>query len=84
MADASSRQLFMGSPSTRTVHTPQSPTLQPFLVPVRCSASRSTSSSVCPGATATVRGSPLIVSVRVVVTAALLAPAGGPSRSPGP
>ena len=34
MVEASSRQLFNGSPSISTVHAPQSPVLQPFLVPV--------------------------------------------------
>ena len=53
----------MRLPSTSTVQAPHWPWSQPFLVPVRSRSWRSRSSSVVQGATDTVRGAPLIVSV---------------------
>ena len=75
-------------PSTSTVHAPQVPWSQPFLVPVRFSRSRNASSSVTRGSSASVCGRPLMFSVMVtgcgpraaIVT--LAAAAAGKSRAP--
>src|SRR5690349_8245064 len=48
-------------PSQITVQAPQSPELQPSLLPVRFSSSRSTSSKVCCGSQRNSTGSPLMV-----------------------
>ena len=48
-------------PSTMTVQAPQSPELQPSLLPVRFSSSRSTSSKVCCGSQRNSTGSPLMI-----------------------
>src|SRR5262249_38314800 len=48
-------------PSQMTVQAPQSPELQPSLLPVRLSSSRSTSSKVCCGSQRNSTGSPLMV-----------------------
>src|SRR3712207_3108687 len=53
----------MRSPSTRTVHAPHSPRSQPFFVPVSARRSRSASSSVTLGSTATAYLRPLTDSV---------------------
>ena len=48
-------------PSTMTVQAPQSPELQPSLLPVRFNSSRSTSSIVCCGSHRYSTGSPLMI-----------------------
>src|SRR6516165_9473461 len=61
-------------PSTMTVQAPQSPELQPSLLPVRLSSSRSTSSNVCCGSQRNSMGSPLmIVETWVLAISSLLA-----------
>src|SRR5215469_158200 len=61
-------------PSTMTVQAPQSPELQPSLLPVRLSSSRNTSSKVCCGSQRNSTGSPLITVVTwVLAMAGLLA-----------
>src|SRR5690606_30201919 len=57
---ASMRQEFTGLPLTITVHAPQLPFPQPSLVPVRCSSSRNTSSSVWRGSARNSHSCPLI------------------------
>src|SRR4051812_38374420 len=52
-------------PLTSTVHAPQLPSPQPYFVPVRCSSSRSTSSSVRCGSDATSTSRPFTLSLRV-------------------
>src|SRR6516165_5662101 len=57
-----------------TVQAPQSPELQPSLLPVRLSSSRSTSSKVCCGSQRNSMGSPLmIVDTWVLAMSSLLA-----------
>src|SRR5262245_48614557 len=64
-------------PSQMTVHAPQSPELQPSLLPVRLSSSRSTSSKVCCGSQRNSTGSPLmVVATWVLAMGSLLAPGG--------
>src|SRR5438067_5304527 len=58
---ASVRQEFTRRPSTSTVHAPHCPRSQPFFVPVRCSRSRSASSSVTRGSSASSSALPLRV-----------------------
>src|SRR6516162_1557321 len=61
-------------PSTMTVQAPQSPELQPSLLPVRLSSSRNTSSKVCCGSQRNSTGSPLmIVDTWVLAMGSLLA-----------
>src|SRR5215472_6333552 len=61
-------------PSQMTVQAPQSPELQPSLLPVRFSSSRSTSSKVCCGSQRNSTGSPLmIVDTWVLAMGSLLA-----------
>src|SRR6516225_2807216 len=61
-------------PSTMTVQAPQSPELQPSLLPVRLSSSRNTSSRVCCGSQRNSMGSPLmIVDTWVLAMSSLLA-----------
>jgi hypothetical protein len=57
-----SRQDMTGLPSISTVQEPQAPCSQPRRAPVRPWFSRSTSSSVVPGATSIWREKPLMVS----------------------
>src|SRR5580704_10160619 len=61
------RQEFTGSPSTITVHAPQSPTSQPSFAPVRLNWSRNSRSSVVSGATLALRVSPLSLSVTFTI-----------------
>ena len=65
-SSASTRQALTGAPSISTVQVPQLPLLQPSLVPVRPSRSRSSSSSVSRVSASTVRSSPLTVQVSSV------------------
>src|SRR5262249_33835134 len=58
----------IASPSTATVHAPQSPLSQPCLDPGRPSPYRNASSSVVFGVTAQVRRSPLPLNRQVVVS----------------
>src|SRR5215472_16650894 len=61
-------------PSAMTVQAPQSPELQPSLLPVRLSSSRNTSSRVCCGSHRNSTGSPLmIVDTWVLAIGSLLA-----------
>ena len=46
---AGTRQEWVGRPSSRTVHAPQSPESQPFFTST-CPCSRSSVRSTCPGA----------------------------------
>src|SRR6516225_704452 len=64
-------------PSTMTVQAPQSPELQPSLLPVRLSSSRSTSSKVCCGSQRNSTGSPLMTVVTWVLAMAGLLALGG-------
>ena len=45
---------------TSTEQAPQSPVLQPILVPISSSSSRSTSAKICPGAAKNILGSPFM------------------------
>src|SRR6516165_7871276 len=64
-------------PSQMTVQAPQSPELQPSLLPVRLSSSRSTSSKVCCGSQRNSTGSPLMmVDTWVLAMGGLLALSG--------
>src|SRR6516162_1042212 len=64
-------------PSQITVQAPQSPELQPSLLPVRLSSSRSTSSNVCRGSQRNSTGSPLMTVVTWVLAMAGLLALGG-------
>jgi aerobic-type carbon monoxide dehydrogenase small subunit (CoxS/CutS family) len=57
-APTGSRQALMSVPSTRMLHAPQTPTLQPSLVPVRPRSSRSTSRTGRAAAVTTSRSCP--------------------------
>ena len=60
---ASIRHARTGSPSSRTVHAPQTPCSQPTCVPVSSRSPRRKSASVVRGSTTAVRRSPLTVTV---------------------
>jgi hypothetical protein len=59
------RQLATGAPSSSTVHAPQTPAPQTSFVPVRCSVSRTTSTSSASGSSGRVARRPLIVIVLI-------------------
>src|SRR4030088_83998 len=62
-APAGSRQLVTGTPSSRTVHAPQTPAPQTSLVPVRPRPSRSISINSVSGLSRSISRRPLIVTV---------------------
>src|SRR5262249_19077006 len=70
-------------PSQMTVQAPQSPELQPSLLPVRLSSSRSTSSMVCCGSQRNSTGSPLIVVDTWVLAIGSLLALGGAFKGDG-
>src|SRR5438067_12087857 len=59
-ATASVRHALIRRPCTRTVHAPQCPRSQPFLVPVGCRRSRRASSRVVRASTVSRRSAPLM------------------------
>src|SRR5689334_10834506 len=66
--EAASRQDVTGLPSMRTVQARHWPSPQPYLVPVRCKSSRSTSRRERSGSVSTVLTLPLMLRLRVTST----------------
>jgi hypothetical protein len=64
---ASVRQETTRFPLTRTVHAPQDPRSQPFLVPVKCNLFRIASNKVTRGSRLSFSGRPLILNERSTV-----------------